>query len=199
MASNKVKFGLKRLAYSLITENSSGGVTTSSYGEITEIPGAVSISMTNSATKTVFRADDSDYYVNYGDGSIDGTITLALVPEKLKQDLGWVKRDDYDIAVESSDGYRADKYVALLFEFNGDQKATRHCLYKASLGRPNLASQTTGENGQPEVQTEEISVTAVPRADVDKYIHAYADDKTTSTAYDAWYTAVPVPTFTPNP
>ena len=192
----KVKYGLRKLAYSVVTETTSGGVTTSSYGEIVDVPGAISINLENNAQKTVLRADDSDYWVNYGDGSVDGTLTLALVPEKMKEDLGWLKRDDYGIAVTSADDFKVEKYVALMFEFQNDEKATRWCLYKASLGRPAIASQTTGENGQIDPQTEEISVTAVPRADEDRYTYAYADAKTTSTAYDAWYTNVPTPHFT---
>lgn len=195
--ANKVKYGLKKVVYAVVTETSSGGVTTSSYGEVKDLPGAVAISLSAQASKSVFRADDSDYFVNYGEGSYEGDLEMAVISEDLKKDLGWISRDDYGVAVEATDNYKTAKYIALMFEFDGDEKATRHVLYKCSLSHNPIASQTTGENGQIDPQTETVTVTAIPRADADKYIHAYADSATTATAYSAWYTAVPVPTFTP--
>ena len=195
--SKKVKFGLKNVHYSVLTETVSQGSTTTTYGTVKAWPGAVSLSMQASQDKTVFRADDSDYYVSYGEGQYSGTLETALIPEDLKEDLGWVKRDDDDIAVESSDDYKVTKYVALLFEFDNDEKAVRHVLYKTSFSRADIAGQTTGEGGTIEPQTETVNITAVPRADDDHYIHAYADAETDSTKYANWYTAVQVPTFTP--
>lgn len=198
MANSKVKYGLRHVMFAVVTETvNQDGTTTSSYGNLTSWPGAVSISLAPQASKSVFRADDSDYYVSYGDGSIEGDFESAMVPEALKEALGWTARDDDDIAVESATNYRETKYVALLFEIDGDQTATRHCLYKCSMSRPAIASQTTGENGQKEPISETLTVTAIPRADEDRYIHAYADGTTKTTAYDDWYDAVPVPTFTP--
>lgn len=193
----KIKYGLRNVFYSLVTETTEQGVTTSSYGSLVAWPGAVNLSLQANQDKTVFRADDSDYYVSYGEGQYEGTLETALIPESLKEALGWINRDDNDIAVESSEDYKTTKYVALLFEFQNDVKATRHCLYKVSFSRADLAGSTTGEGGQIEPQTETVNLTAVPRADADRYIHAYADESSDSAAYAAWYTAVPVPTFTP--
>jgi phage major tail protein, phi13 family len=193
----KIKYGLRNVFWALVTETTVDNVTTSSYGSLNSWPGAVNLSLSANQDKVVFRADDSDYYVSYGEGQYEGSLETALIPEALKAALGWVNRDDNDIAVESSEDYKTTKYVALLFEFQNDTKATRHCLYKVSFSRADLAGQTTGEGGQIEPQTETVNLTAVPRADADRYIHAYADENSDSAAYSAWYTAVPVPTFTP--
>lgn len=196
--SKTIKFGLKNVHYAIVTETTTSGTTTSSYGTVKPWPGAVSLSMQASQDKSVFRADDSDYYVSYGEGQYTGTLETALIPEELKKDLGWIKEDDNGVAVESSEDYKITKYVALLFEFNNDEKATRHVFYKTSFSRADIAGQTTGEGGTIEPQTETVNITAVPRADADRFIHAETGSSTGTTTYNNWYSTVYVPTFTPN-
>ena len=200
MSENKVKFGLKNVHYALVTETvatDGSGAITSTYGSLKALAGAVSLSMSSSASKSVFRADNSDYYISYGEGGYEGDLEVARVNEDfLKDVLGYVEDDD-KILVEAGSAFKTTNYFALVFEFNGDAQATKHCLYKCSASRPDIASQTTGENGSTDPQTETITITAVPRADNDKYIHLQTQDSTTTAVIEAWYSAVPVPTFTP--
>ena len=123
MAANKVKFGLCNVHYALVTETVTSGVTTTAYGTVKALPGAVNLSLSSSASKSVFR--------------------------------------------------------------------------KCSASRPSIASATTGEGGSTDPQTESITITAGPRGDADKLVHAWTQDTTDSAVIEAWYTAVPVPTFTP--
>ena len=203
MGANKVKYGLSKVFYALATEtvatDGSGAITTT-YGSLKALAGAVSLTMSSNAQKSVFRADNEDYFISYGDSSgYDGSLEVARVNEGfLKDVLGYVEDDD-NILVESSASTKQTTYFALLFEFDGDQQATKHCLYKCSASRPDLASQTTGEGGSIDPQTETLNITAVPRADNDKYIHIQTQDTTSTAVTAAWYTAVPVPTFTPSP
>lgn len=201
MANNKVKFGLKNVHYALVTETvvttgADAGKIVSSYGELKALAGAVSMSLSSSASKSVFRADNSDYYVSYGEGGYDGSLEVARVNEDfLKDVLGYVEDTD-KILVESGAAFKTVNYFALVFEFDGDQRETKHCLYKCSASRPDIASQTTGEGGTTDPQTETLNITAVPRIDEDKYIHLQTQETTTTAVVEAWYTAVPVPTFT---
>lgn len=197
MAANKVKFGLSRVAYALVTETTTSGVTTSSYGTIKELKGAVNLSLSNDAEKNVFRADNEDYFISYGQGSYSGDLEVARVNEDFLKDVLGYTEDNDKILVESAASVQQTTYFALLFQFEGDQHSTQHCLYKCSASRPALASQTTGENGQIDPQTETLTITAVPRADADKYIHLQTQDTTSTAVVAAWYTAVPTPTFTP--
>lgn len=195
MASNKVKYGLSRVAYALVTETTTSGVTSSSYGTIKELKGAVSLSMSNSGSKSVFRADNEDYFVSYGQGGFDGSLEVAKVNEEFMKDvLGYVEDND-KILVESSSSFQQTTYFALLFQFEGDQHSTQHCLYKCSCSHPDIASNTTGEGGAIDPQTETLNITCVPRADADKYIHLQTQETTSTAVVAAWYTAVPVPTF----
>ena len=196
MASNKVKYGLKNVHYALVTETvGTDGVTTSSYGSLKALAGAVSLSLDANDDKSVFRADNEDYFVSYGEGGYEGSLEVARVNENfLKDVLGYVEDDD-KILVESSAAFKTVNYFALVFEFDGDQRETKHCLYKCSASRSSIASQTTGEGGTIDPQTETLNLTAVPRVDADKYIHLQTQESTTTAVVEAWYTSVPVPTF----
>ena len=200
MSANKVKYGLKNVHYALVTETvgtgTQSGIVTTSYGTVKAIAGAVSLSLSANADRNVFRADNEDYFVSYGQGGYEGDLEVARVNEDfLKDVLGYVEDND-KILVESSSAFKTVNYFALTFEFDGDQKATKHCLYKCSASRPNIASQTTGEGGTTDPQTETLTLTAVPRADADKYIHLQTQDSTSTAVTEAWYTSIPVPTFT---
>ncbi len=199
MSANKVKFGLKNVHYALVTETvatDGSGAITSTYGSLKALAGAVSLSMSSSASKSVFRADNSDYYISYGEGGYEGDLEVARVNEDFLKDVLGYQEDDDKILVEAGSAFKTTNYFALVFEFDGDAQATKHCLYKCSASRPDIASQTTGENGSTEPQTETLTITAVPRADADKYIHLQTQDSTTTAVIEAWYSAVPVPTFT---
>lgn len=197
MGSNKVKFGLKNVHYALVTETvATDGTVTSTYGDLKALAGAVSLSLSSTGSKSVFRADNEDYYVSWGEGGYEGDLEVARVNEDFLKDVLGYTEDDDKILVESSAAFKTVNYFALVFEFDGDQRETKHCLYKCSASRPDIASQTTGENGNIEPQTETLSLTAVPRSDADKYIHIQTQETTSTAVVEAWYTAVPTPSFT---
>lgn len=200
MSANKVKYGLKNVHYALVTETvvttgADAGKTVSSYGTLKALAGAVSLSMSSTASKSVFRADNEDYYVSYGEGGYEGDLEVARVNEDFLKDVLGLVEDQDKILVEASSAFKTVNYFALVFEFDGDQRATKHCLYKCSASRPDIASQTTGENGSTEPQTETLTITAIPRIDEDKYIHIQTQETTSTAVVEAWYTAVPTPTF----
>ena len=64
------------------------------------------------------------------------------------------REDPNGVIVEDSSV--ESEHFALLFEFSGDQKATRHCLYYCSAARPNIEGKTVGETKK--VQTEKLLI-----------------------------------------
>ena len=91
--------------------------------------------------------------------------------------------------IETADNHEP-VYFALLFEFDGDQKAIRHVLYNCSVSsRPTLASQTKEESIEP--GTETLSLSADPRED--GLVKARTGDDTTDATYQNWYKAVYTP------
>ena len=51
--------------------------------------------------------------------------------------------------------------IAFMFEFDGDIKAVRHCLYYCTVTRPSLTSATKTESAEP--QTQELTLISAPR------------------------------------
>ena len=195
MAANKVKFGLKNVYYAIATETTVGGVTTTSYGTPVAWAGAVNLEVNPSSTdQTVFRADDSDYYIVSGSSQgFDGTYECAYVPEDVETDVLGMSTDDNGVICEKDTDTVA--YVALLFEINGDNSGRRYLVPKVKFAKPGISAETTGTDGnQP--KTVSLSFTASPRPD-DGMARLHTGDTTDSTTYNGWFTAVYTPQFTP--
>ena len=195
--ANKIKFGLRNVHYAILTESvdSTTGEITTSYSSVKSWPGAVSLSLEPQGSDNPFYADDRVYYRVTKNNGYSGDFESALIPDDVYESILNMERDDDDILVESASNSNQNKYFALLFEIDGDAKARRFCFYKVSLTRPTIAGATKEEDAEP--QTETVTLTAVPRANEDQFIRAVADESTAATTYTNWFSAVPVPTFTP--
>lgn len=193
MASNKVKFGLKNVHYAIVTETESDGVITSSYGTPVAWKGAVSLEVNPTSTdNNVFRADDSDYYIVSGSSQgFDGSFECALVPEDVETDILGAQKDANGVIAE----YSTDdvKYVALLFEINGDNSGRRYMLPKVLFSKPGISAETTGEDGNTP-KTTTLNLTASPRPD-DNLAKIHTGDTTDSTTYNNWFSTVYTPSF----
>ncbi len=177
--ANKVKYGLKSVHYSVVTETD--GVP--SYAVPVAIPGAVNITLSPKGEKTEFYADDMPYFVSSANQGYEGTLEVALLPDAFKKDvLGYVA-DASGALFEDANSIVKD--IALLFEFSGDINATRHLLYNVAVERPNMESST--QTATKEVKTETMNITASPAIDTG-YVKAKAEAADTS--YDAWFTAI---------
>jgi len=176
---NKVKYGLKNVYYSIITENA-GTIT---YGTPARLPGGVNLVANPKGEKTEFFADDVAYFVANSNQGYEGSLELSLVPDQFKKDvLGW-KEDSNGVLFEDSQAIA--KNIALMFEFSGDVKATRHVLYNVNVGRPSVEGTTKGQN--IEVKTETMAMTASPALDTG-YVKAKAEAGTAQ--YTNWFDAV---------
>lgn len=190
--ANKVKFGLKNVHYAVATENfdSETGKWTTSYGAVKAWPGAVSMSLSAEGSDDTFHADDIAYYVTSTNGGYTGDFESALMPSDVAESVLGQKRDDNGLLVETASDVK--KYIALMFEVQGDSKAARYCFYRVMLTRPNVDADTKGDTTEP--KTDSVSLVALPRLDDDHCIKSIADDLTT-TGYDTFFSNVPVPSF----
>lgn len=178
--ANKVQFGLKNVHYALATVNS--GVTT--YGSPQAWPGAVSLSLDAEGDTNIFYADDVAYYTAIANNGYSGDFESALIPDGFRTTVMGETVSTGGIYLEDSNVQ--PKSFALLFEFNGDDSATKYALYNCKMNRPSIESATT-EDGI-EVQTVTGEITATPR--VDDGIVKGVCPSTATTAYAAWYTTV---------
>lgn len=184
MPDNKVKFGLSKCYYAVYTEGTTGGT----YATPVALPGAVSLSLDQEGETNAFRADNIDYYVSVSNNGYSGDLELALIPDSfLTSVMGETVDTSSGLQYELADAN--PKAFALLFQFEGDQKATRHVLYNCKATRPTLNSETTGETIEP--VTETITIRAAAR-DYDHLVKAKCKEGDTS--YSTFFSAVVVPT-----
>lgn len=188
---NKVKYGLKNVYYALATIDSATNSAT--YGTVKAWPGAVSLSLDAEGGTTKFRADNIDYWIGQSNNGYSGDFESALVPDDFRKDILGDVAPDGHTGVLIEDAGAKTKYFALLFQFEGDESATKHVLYKCSATRPSISGQTTEEEIEPQTETLEITATSIYNATLNKDIVkarcASGDD-----AYSGWFSAVWQPT-----
>ena len=183
MANNKVQYGLKNVHYATFTV----GTNSVTYGTPVAWPGAVSLSLSAEGDQTDFFADNVRYFTAIANNGYSGDFESALVPDSFRTDImGETVGTGAKTGIYYEHADVQPKAFALLFQFEGDQNATRYALYNCMMSRPDIESSTT-EDGI-EVQTVSGEITASPRA-FDNIVKAQCAN-TASTAYSAWFTTV---------
>ena len=190
MASeNKVQFNLKNVHYAVLTESTTGGVTTYSWGTPVAVPGAVNLNLEQQGEITKFYADGIVYYQSPVNNGYEGDLEMARIVDKMLQDV-WGMTLGTTSKVLTENANTEAKAFALLFEFDGDQKATRHVLYNCTATRPSIAGNTTTNTKEPTTETMTITAVALKNGN----IKAKTTASTTDTVYNGWYNAVWTPT-----
>lgn len=180
--SNKVNFGLKNAHFAPF-EVEEGEIV---YDTPIKLPGSVELSLEPRGDMVEFYADDMLYYSAQNNQGYDGTLTIANIPEEfLIEALGEEKDEDDGVVTEKTTG--KGKSFALMFEFDGDKKATRHVLYNCIANRPTLTGSTKTDTVEPD--TNELTFVASPR-ETDKAVKTKTTADTSSEIYDAWYDEV---------
>lgn len=187
--ANKIKYGLSRVYYAKATIDTSTGTAT--YTTPVAIPGAVSLSMDPSGDSNKFYADNVAYATFAANAGYEGELEVALIPDSFRKDiLGEVV--DSDIQVEKATA--ATTPFALLFQFEGDEDATRHVFYNCTAARPNVGSKTTEESVDVQTETLKLTCGAIFNAKLDESIvKGKISDKTKQT-YTDWFNSVHQPT-----
>lgn len=178
---NKVKFALKRAAVAPATIAEDGSVT---YGEVKRLPGAVSIALSQKGSMQKLRADGIDYYLSNSKQGYEGDLEFAKIDEDFKRDYLGETEDANNVQFERNDD--ESKAFALLIEFDGDIKATRHCLYMCYASSPAIEGENPDDSRTP--KTEKVSITAIPRED--GYIKASTRNITSEEVYNNWFGSV---------
>lgn len=183
---NKVKYGLKNVYAAVLTETVADGVTTYSYGVPQAIPGAVNLSLDAEGESNPFYADNLVYFRSMTNQGYSGSLEIALVPEWFRITILREAKDTNNVFIENSEN-SAPVHFALMFQFEGDEKAIRHVLYNCSVSqRPAVSSQTKEAGVDP--ITETLDISADPRGD--GLVKARTSSDTNSTVYQNWFNAV---------
>lgn len=179
--NNKVQFNLKNVHYAPISTGENGEIT---YETPVAIPGAVSLTLTRQGSEVKFIADGVVYYSSYSNEGYSGTLTLALLPDHFRKTiLKEVEDETAHVLVEYAD--TETRPFALLFEIEGDEKATRRVLYYCTVGVP-------GEDADGQTQknpkTEAMDLTATALADGRTRARTTSD--TTDEVFNNWFKTV---------
>ncbi|MBU5254195.1 phage tail protein [Lysinibacillus capsici] len=187
MAENKVQFGIKNVHYAVVTEGADGTVT---YGTPVPFPGATALNLDPKGEQSDFYADDRVYYTSSTNSGYEGTLTVAALLQQFRVDVLGDELSTDGVLTENADA--KPKKIALLFEFDGDVKATRHALYNVTVSRPGMSGETKTETTEP--GTQELSFVAAPT--VTGIVKRSTTGETEAAIYDGWYSKVFEPTAT---
>lgn len=183
----KVKYGLSNVYYSVATIDDSTHAAT--YATPVAFPGAVSMSLDSQGELTPFRADNVDYWVGNSNNGYEGDLEMALITDSFRKDILGQVEDDGGALVELKDVEAV--HFALLFQFEGDDKATRHVLYNCTATRPAAAGQTTEETIEPQTETVNIKASSIYNESFGKeVVKASTGANTDTTIYDGWFSDV---------
>jgi phi13 family phage major tail protein len=179
--SNKVKYGLKNVYYSVITLTNNVPI----YATPVHIPGAVNLTLSPVGEKVKFAADDmEDYFAENVNNGYDGTLEMALIPDSFRIDVLGDILDDNNAIIENANA--TVKRFALMFEFDGDDKKARHVLYNVLANRPNIEGTTRSSTKEPKSETLEIEARpAVDTSNVKAKVEQSSD-----ASYTGFFTTV---------
>jgi len=182
--ANKIKYGISKCYYAVATDDGTGVLT---YATPVALPGAVSLSLEAQGDTNNFYADNIIYYASSANNGYQGDLELALLPDSFRTAvLGETLDATKGIYLEHANVPTVE--FALLFQFEGDESATRHCMYRCTASRPATNGSTKEESIEP--QTESITITAMPRIN-DELVKSRCPS--TASAYANWFTTVQEP------
>lgn len=179
---NKIKYGLKNSHVAKLTENMDG---TYSFGTPKSLPGSVNLSLEAQGEMEPFYADDGVYYRSTSNNGYSGDLELAMVPDWFREEYLREILDENGVLTESAN-ITDPIYFALMFEFSGDKHKIRHVMYKCSVSRPSVASQTREASSTPVTETLAITCDPLP----DGRVKAKSTADTDSTSYRNWFSEV---------
>lgn len=186
---NKITFGLEQVHIAFVDQTS----PTIAWETPIPIPGAVRLTPTAQGQSSTFYADNGPYFTITSNNGYSSELEMALIPDAiLARMLGW-QIDDNGMLVETSDAKPTP--FALMGQVQGDQRNRRFVYYYNTAQRPAKEQTTAGETIEP--NTDVLTMTSTP-IEVNGRRIVKGDmelNDTNSAAYNAFFSAVTVPTF----
>ena len=191
MAENKIKYGLKNVYYAVATIASDNSAT---YSSPVSLPGGVNLSLAPQGDTNKFYADNIAYYVSVANNGYEGDLEVARLSDAFKKDILNYKLDNKNALLE--DANAEPVHFALLFQFEGDQKATRHVMYNCVATRADSAGSTKSESIEPQTESITINASSIYVSTLGTgmdIVKAESATSTDSTTYNSWFSSVYIP------
>lgn len=182
-ADNKVHYALTNVYIATLEMDLETGTVT--FGNPKRLLGAVSMDLSAQGDVIKLRADGMDYYVVNSNNGYQGDLNIARIPDWFRSDiLGDTISATDKVLVETTT--QEPKAFAMLFEFLGDVKGTRHVLYNCAASRPNIKGENKDNLKDPDTDT--LSLTASPLQD--GKVKASTTAETPDNVYKNWFQKV---------
>lgn len=180
----KIKYGISNVHYAVLTDEE-----TWTYDAVQHIPGAVNLSLSAEGDESKFYADNIAYFITMVNNGFSGDLEMALIPDQFKIDaLGYEKDETTGMLMEVANAI--SKPIALMFQFETDEKARKVALFKVNVGRPGMDHATKTETIEPQTDTIPITVSAIKKGEKDYTKGTSGPD---ATNYATFFDTVPVP------
>ena len=187
---NKVRYGLSNVHLALATIGTDGSA---SFATPVACPGGVNVSIDSDGSIEKFWADNIAYFSYNSDVGYSGDLEMAYFPKSILKTFFGMLEDANGMLYEDSDA--EPPHFALLFQFEGDQKATRHVLYNCTAAHMSLTGQTTEGTNEPQTMTASISATPIYVPAVEKNV-TKARVERGDTNYSTFFDSVKTPAAT---
>lgn len=190
--ARKVRFGLRNSKYAVWDSS------TSTYGELKQLPWAVSLSLSaEGGDGSDFYADDTICYTFAGtNGGYQGDLELANIPDSVRVDLlGEIADATSGVQFEVGDTQPAQ--FALITEMQTDEGPIGFVFYNCKASRPQISANTKNDN--PDVDTETLSLRIASQeftynGEKTKFVQGHIQKTSSNTAlYSAFFTEVVTP------
>lgn len=182
---NKVQFNLKNVHYAVLTETTTGGATTYSWGTPVAVPGAVNLNLEQQGEITKFYADGIVYYQSPVNNGYEGDLEMARMVDKMLQDV-WGMTLGTTSKVLTENANTEAKAFALLFQIDGDADEDCYVLYNCTGTRPAIAAKTKEDTKEPQTQSSTISAAPLGNGNV----MARTTSETPEVTKNGWFSQV---------
>lgn len=147
----KVRFGISDVYYCKLTESVVSGATTYTYGSKVALPGAVSLTLDVQGDTNDFYADNGIYASFDAKNGLDGTLTIADIPESVYTDLlGYYKDSSTSLLTELAT--TTEQYFGLMCKVSSNDDPIGFKFWKCSFSNPAINANTTTESIDPDTQ-----------------------------------------------
>lgn len=183
---NRIKYGISHCYMAVCVLDANNSPT---YQTPFQVSGCRAISLESQGSQDIFWADDIAYYIGNGNSGYQGDLTLARIPDEVREKILGEYLDNNGVLIEDQNAQAV--HFALMFQFKGDQRNTLHVLYNCTAQRAAIESSTKEDTVEPQEETLSITATSVYNATLNKdIVKASTGKDVTAGAVSGWYTTV---------